>query len=603
MSAEADAPLAALERRFAARIARLEQRSRRCFRWRIALFVIFVGILPLPLSGGQRFALLAIDAAAFLAVASVHRRIDHGISRARQWMALQREQQARRDLDWDGLPPAASGLYPPDHPFAGDVDLEGTSSLHRLLDFTVSRRGSVLLADWLGTAAPVLEDILPRQRLVRALVSARHFREHLRLEYDLVSPDKLDGDAFLEWLRTARIPSSVRVLLPVMSVLAGVNLLLFLAWGFDMLAPWFLLGVFVYGALYFRFSHVREAFLVAAVQMDIELGRLKAVFRFLEEYCYGNSEELRGLVAPFLDPDEKPSRHIRRILRDVVAAGLTMNPVTMVLLNLALPWDFLFAARLERKRAKLEQRLPGWLDTLQRLEALQSLANFAGLHPQYHFPEFVADESKEPHFTAVSLGHPLIPHAPRVSNDFSIDREGRVFLITGSNMSGKSTFLRTVGINIALAYAGGPVAAASLRTKLFRLQSCIQISDSLREGVSYFYAEVRRLREVLEATRDDEALPVLFLIDEIFKGTNNIERHVGAQAYVEALAGGRGCGIVSTHDIDLTQLAQRLPDVLNLHFREHVVDERMVFDYRLREGPCPTTNALTIMRLEGLPVP
>jgi DNA mismatch repair ATPase MutS len=280
-----------------------------------------------------------------------------------------------------------------------------------------------------------------------------------------------------------------------------------------------------------------------------------------------------------------------------------MNPVMMVILNLPLPWDFIFAARLERKRLALEKLLPGWLDTLQRLEALQSLANFADLHPAYNFPEVRERIDEGALFSATELAHPLIPHHSRVGNNFSIDRRGRVFLVTGSNMSGKSTFLRTIGINLVLAFAGGPVAADSMRTQLFRLSTCIQINDSLREGVSYFYAEVRRLRDLLREASVEDAPPLLFLIDEIFKGTNNIERHVGASAYVEALAGGSGCGLVSTHDIDLTHLADRLPDVVNLHFREHIIDERMVFDYQLRTGPCPTTNALTIMRLEGLPVP
>lgn len=592
-----------LAARLSSRIARLRMRSRRCFRWRVALFLLFIAMLPLPASAAVRLPIMTAIAAAFVAVASVHRRIDQGIARCTAWMKLKREQQARRELDWEQLPPPVQELYPPGHPFAGDLDLEGPASLHRLLDFSVSHRGSRLLASWLGTTLPSIEMIDARQRLVRALAPLRHFREHLRLEYDLVSAEKLDGDAFVAWLRSARIPSSVRVLLPLMSLLAAVNLALFLLWGYDLLPPWFLLGVFVYSVVYFFFTDVREAFIAAAVQLDDELGRLKTVFRFLELYPYGGRDELRGLVTPFLDPHDKPSRHIRRILRDVVAAGLTMNPVMMVILNLPLPWDFIFAARLERKRRALEERLPGWLDTLQRLEALQSLANFADLHPEYHFPEVRERIEEGAIFSATGLGHPLIPHQNRIRNDFDIDRRGRVFLITGSNMSGKSTFLRTVGVNLALAFAGGPVTAQAMRTQLFRLTTCIQISDSLREGVSYFYAEVRRLRDLLREASAENAQPVLFLIDEIFKGTNNIERHVGASHFIEALAGGRGCGIVSTHDIDLTRLADRLPDVVNLHFREHIVDSRMVFDYTLRAGPCPTTNALTIMRLEGLPVP
>ncbi|MBR9979208.1 MAG: hypothetical protein KFH87_14075 [Bacteroidetes bacterium] len=628
-----------LQERLDFRIARLEGRSGRCFRLRIALFLLFIVFLPLPLAVELRLVLLTLVTIAFLVVASVHRRIDRGIARCHAWKTLKREQQARRELDWEHLPAPAAGLFSEGHPFADDLDLDGEASLHRLLDISVSHRGSALLASWLGAVHPDVEEVLSRQRLVRALVPLRHFREHLRLEYDLVSAEKLDGDAFLRWLRAARLSPSLRWLLPVMSVLAAGNLTLFLLWGYNVTGPWFMPGVFIYGLLYFRYSQVREAFIEAAVRLDDELGRLKTVFRFLERYPYGERVQLRGLVAPFLDPLEQPSRHIRRILRDVVAAGLSMNPVMMVVLNLPLPWDFIFAARLERKRRALESLLPGWLDTLQRLEALQSLANFADLFPTYHFPHIITEgvpqhrsigqgvntgtrgggtpdsdigtlsedacsaEDAGSLFSARDLGHPLLPLHSRVDNDFSIDRQGRVFLITGSNMSGKSTFLRTVGINLVLAFAGGPVAASSLYTAPLRLYTCIHISDSLREGVSYFYAEVRRLRDLLAEASVADAPPLLFLIDEIFKGTNNIERHVGAAAYIQALAGGRACGIVSTHDIDLTRLAGESEDIINLHFREHITDDRMVFDYRLRQGPCPTTNALSIMRIEGLPVP
>jgi DNA mismatch repair ATPase MutS len=179
---------------------------------------------------------------------------------------------------------------------------------------------------------------------------------------------------------------------------------------------------------------------------------------------------------------------------------------------------------------------------------------------------------------------------------------GSFVLITGSNMSGKSSFLRTIGVNLVLAYAGGPVNADSFECGLFRVFSTIRINDSLTEGFSYFYAEVRRLKALLDALNADDALPLFFLIDEIFKGTNNRERLIGSQAYLRALAGGHGMGVVTTHDLELVQLADEIPQLRNYHFREEVVNGQMQFDYRLRPGPSPTTNALKIMRLEGLPV-
>ena len=178
----------------------------------------------------------------------------------------------------------------------------------------------------------------------------------------------------------------------------------------------------------------------------------------------------------------------------------------------------------------------------------------------------------------------------------------RSVLITGSNMSGKSTFLRTIGVNLCLAFAGAPVNAAYLKTDLFRLYTCIQVTDSLADGISYFYAEVRRLKALLNALEVEHELPLFFLIDEIFRGTNNRERQVGGRSFVTTLVGGEGVGLISTHDLELVVFADELSNIKNYHFQEEVTQRRMLFDYRLRPGPSQTTNALQIMRMEGLPV-
>ena len=177
----------------------------------------------------------------------------------------------------------------------------------------------------------------------------------------------------------------------------------------------------------------------------------------------------------------------------------------------------------------------------------------------------------------------------------------KIAILTGSNMAGKSTFLRTVGVNLCLAYAGAPVNADSLQVSLFRVFTCIKVSDSVQDGLSYFYAEVKRLSALLSATEAND-LPMLFLIDEIFRGTNSRERHIGSRAYIRELSNRRTVGLVATHDLELVKLADEIPGVGNFHFREELSNGRMVFDYQLRPGPCPTTNALQIMRLEGLPV-
>jgi DNA mismatch repair ATPase MutS len=278
--------------------------------------------------------------------------------------------------------------------------------------------------------------------------------------------------------------------------------------------------------------------------------------------------------------------------------GVRTNPLLWLLIHIFVPWDFFFTYRLELVKKEIAHLLPRWLDAWHELEALNSLANFAYLNPHYTFPELITETGR---LTARNLGHPLLRPEAKVCNDFELSHEQRIVILTGSNMAGKSTFLRTIGVNLILAYAGAPVNADHLQTSLFRLFTCIKVSDSVQDGLSYFYAEVKRLQALLAATRVDD-LPVLFLIDEIFRGTNSRERLIGSRSYIRALSLTTSMGLIATHDLELIKLADEIEGVTNRHFREEVHDSRMVFDYRLRPGPCPTTNALTIMRLEGLPV-
>ncbi|WP_425461086.1 MutS-related protein [Fodinibius salinus] len=227
------------------------------------------------------------------------------------------------------------------------------------------------------------------------------------------------------------------------------------------------------------------------------------------------------------------------------------------------------------------------------------MANFAWLHPHYNFT--LPDKDAEKPFLATSLGHPLIPEEQKVTNDVSIDQKGNILLITGSNMAGKSTFLRTMGINLALCFAGAPVNAKTLSTIPFRLFCSINVSDSLDDGLSHFYAEVKRLRELLNLLNDNHQTPVFFMVDEIYRGTNNRERLQGSKAFLKQVAGKNGVGLVSTHDLELAGLEEEIPQLSNYHFAETLEDDKMSFKYKLKPGPCPTTNALKIMEMEGLP--
>jgi DNA mismatch repair ATPase MutS len=353
----------------------------------------------------------------------------------------------------------------------------------------------------------------------------------------------------------------------------------------------------VYALIYLT-TDQGEELLEHAVGLHGEMERLGTVLGYLERHARRNRSALRTACAPLLSSHHSPSTSIRRAAKTLHAISVKAHPLVHLALNALCPWDLWFTRRMQTIQRDIEQQLPTWLDRLAEVEAASALATFAYLHPSYIWPTPTSDVA----VTSRDLGHPLIPERTRVANDLRLTGCGSIQLITGSNMSGKSTFLRTVGINLCLAQAGAPVCADRFEWTWSRPACCIRIDDSLDAGLSFFYAEVKRLKTILEATKDRQAPPVLFLIDEIFKGTNNRERLIGSRAYIKALSTGNGLGLVSTHDLELTDLEEDIPSLTNAHFQETVSDGALSFDYKLRPGPCPTTNALRIMELEGLPI-
>ena len=323
-----------------------------------------------------------------------------------------------------------------------------------------------------------------------------------------------------------------------------------------------------------------------AYDLARQLGQLRVILSDLENYPYAPGSRLAKLCAPFWQGPVCPSAALRKIGWIVSAASLRQNAFLSLALNTLVPWDMFFADLLERYKRELRGLLPAWLDAWATLEALVALANFTRLNPENSFPE-ILPLSARPVVRGKAVGHPLIADAARVTNDFSLQEMGEVVIITGSNMSGKSTFLRTLGVNLVLAYAGSTVAAQALECLPFRLFTSMNVSDSLSDGISFFYAEVSRLKALLDQLEAANRLPLFFLIDEIFRGTNNRERQIGSRAYTHALAGKNGAGLISTHDLELAHLAENIPAVHNYHFREDIQDGKMVFDFQIRPGRQP----------------
>jgi DNA mismatch repair ATPase MutS len=275
------------------------------------------------------------------------------------------------------------------------------------------------------------------------------------------------------------------------------------------------------------------------------------------------------------------------------------NEVWRFFVGPLLLWDIHCVIALERWRIRVGKHVRPWLLAIGDVEALASLAGLAFEQPDYAFP----DIAPAPCFDAEALGHPLIAAGKRVPNDVALKGAGSALVITGSNMSGKSTLLRAIGVNAVLALAGGPVCARRLALGPVRIAASMRVRDSLSEGVSRFYAEVRKLKAVIERARETRIPATLFLLDEVLHGTNSRERLIGARAIVRELVARGAMGGVSTHDLALGDMETELPGaVVNVHFEEQVSGDTMTFDYKLRPGVVHSSNALRIMRMVGIDV-
>ncbi len=534
----------------------------------------------------------------FIGLVLAHRRVLKHIQEHTLWRHIKQTHIARMSLDWDMIPKLPRSAAPP-HDLETDLDLR---NLHRLLNTAVSRGGSARLRQWLLPIQPDQETIHQRQKRVRDLVPQSRFRDKLTLHAALAAQDIREGnegETLLAWLQSEPPPKPMRGTLVALALLAVTNITLLILAGLGVIpeqAP--LYSIILYAALFIgRFNRIQSIF-EDALTIEGALRRLDAVMRFIERDQYTAMPHIRDLVDPITA--QKPSEQLRRATGVISGASLRANLILWFIVNALVPWDYYFALRLDALKRELAEQLPTWLDVWHELETLSALAGFGYRNPAATVPHVAADAA--PVFDAQDIGHPLITDDERVTNSFTFTETGEIVVITGSNMSGKSSFLRTLGVNLCLAYAGAPVLATSLQTGLFRLKTSIRVTDSLDNGISYFYAEVRRLKEMLQAVQDDNPLPVFFLIDEIFRGTNNRERLIGSRSYIRALADSHSVGLIATHDLELVALADENPAIRNAHFREDVRDGRMVFDYILRNGPSPTTNALRIMAMEGLPV-
>jgi MutS domain V len=517
----------------------------------------------------------------------------------------------RLQRDWPAMPLREPPEPPAPLPvFAGDLDLLGHASLQHLLNSASTPAAQQRLTGWLlAPAAP--DEIRQRQTAVAELAEVVDFRDELTLFGRLSGMSPYAYQRFLEWAEQgpwlSQRPAIIWTsrILPVLTVgLLALNLA-----GIVRLPLWlvFLAASIVFSALFGK----------PVEEVIDQVADRQAVFQPYE-----------GIFARVLhQPFETP--RLRQVQRDLAAdevnADAQMHRLGRILqfgdfrLSMFFPiiqafllWNFHVLWFLEGWQRTAGHRVRSWLETLSELEALSALATLAADNPTWAFPEIIAKSTEEPVLAARNLGHPLLPPATCVGNEVSIGPLGRFLFVTGSNMSGKSTLLRALGVNVVLAQAGGPVCAESMRLTPLTLATSIRVQDSLENGISYFMAELRRLREVVEIARTttgtagtDERQP-LFLLDEILHGTNTSERQIAARQIIRTLLRYGATGAVSSHDLSLTETADLTAARDAVHFTENFArgadGPTMSFDYRLRPGVATSANALKLMEMVGLPL-
>jgi Flp pilus assembly protein TadB len=558
---------------------------------RIAVFVAILALCWASRSSLVWFYLLIAAIIFFIALVVVHRRVVRAMNTARRAAAVYRRGLARMEDRWSGSGDTGDEFKDPLHLYAQDLDILGEGSLFQLLSTARTRMGKQCLAQWLlAPAGP--QEILARQAAIAELKHKLDFREDLAVvgesERIQAHPESLT--------RWAQERSGLKdgwwwaLLLTALNIAA-------LVYGFMVLWTPFIVLLLINGALMFRARHRLERIFAGLSETHKDLDSLADILRRIEAEKF-QSPRLQQLQALLITEGSPPSACIARLdtLSDL---DDSRHNWFVRLFDVPLLYSLQLAFALERWRHHYGAGVPVWLKVVGEMETLAALASYAYEHPEDPFPEF-AREGSVPCFEGDALGHPLLPAEKCVSNDASLDARNQVLLVSGSNMSGKSTYLRVVGINAVLAMMGAPVRAVRLRLSHLAIGASMRVLDSLQQGISHFYAEIKRVRQVIDLSASQ---PSLFLLDEILQGTNSHDRRVGTEGILRTLIRNGAIGLVTTHDLALTSLEEIFPDrVRNVHFQEKFEDDRLSFDYRLRPGVVTTSNGIELMRSIGLDV-
>jgi hypothetical protein len=574
----------------------LRQQDTSFIRLRTGIFLaaVLLGILCVGEPDTVSWLWMLFPVTLFMALLPFHQRCLRRLQHANSVAAFHESRLRRLDRKFDDGAPDGSAFADEHHPWTSDLDVFGRGSLFQMLNECRTQPGRRELASWLKT---VCDGNVIRLRQARAQGLKQHLtlREELACVPDAGSWEKAEK-LLQQWVQEEAQPISLWVLI-WSSLFGGIALPVTFLVMLDIVSLKYLvlLGILQIPAVLTTRKQIQHTS-ACMDDVDTALRQFGRVIQIFESHSV-DEPAIRDLQNRFHSESETASAAIHRLSSLTQWQNNAMRNQFFAPVAWACGLFVLLTHLLECWRKQHGRDVADWLQTTACLEATVSIAGYSFDHPEDCLPEI---SDTEPELLADDLGHPLLTPDVCVRNSLSLTTGSPLMLVSGSNMSGKSTFLRSIGCSVVLTLCGSVVRAKRFRTYPFQLATSMRISDSLQEGRSLFYSVVRRLKTVVDLTESPRI--VLFLLDEILNGTNSNDRRRGAEAVIRTLVARHALGIVTTHDLALTRIAESLPEAINKHFEDTILDGAMSFDYTLRDGVVERSNAIELMRMLGLDV-
>lgn len=571
---------------FEKQVARFKERFFVLSMLRLAVFLLIVGAVYF--CWGNTLLVtssLLLGIIVFIALVSQSTNVKQRQKYAAQMQRIQEVELAGMKGDFSSIPNGQH--YAHDlHFYNEDIDLFGPGSLFERINRTETQGGTNTLAAWLNSNS--IDGIESKQELIQELKDKVDWRHHFKASAALIETDT-SSDKVLSWLKDYKsfVPKFFK------GVVVGFSILsvgIIVAYSLDFISEayllyWLILGLLVSGPYIKRITHLYNS----ANKMRDTLAQYAVLLQAIEEETF-QTEALLKRQQAIQTKGTKASAHLRQLSKQIDYLGNRNNFIFAPIANGFFLWDIYYTLRIDAWFASNDAAVEVWFSTIEYFDAANSLANYAFNNPESVYPELVRDGSVV--MEAKDLAHPLIKAEKVVRNDFQINSE-EFFIVTGANMAGKSTFLRTVSLSIVMSNCGLPISAKQFRYTPVRLISSMRTSDSLQNDESYFFSELKRLKFIVDALSEQ---PYFIVLDEILKGTNSKDKAEGSWKFVERLLSTKSVGLIATHDLSLCELASTYPSVRNFCFDAQIINDELFFDYTLKNGVCTNMNASFLLR-------